>query len=1196
MEQSMAGEEAVTMLNCEREQLHLCQKILSYGVLIACHKSSQADSGWTITHCSDNLDIVTRGRVTARQAIGACLFDVLAASSQPSQEMWKAIMFESEASTTVRRYGPFAASFVNDDSDSVYHGMSFKSSDNIIVLEFDLQSVGHGYVTPERNVLHYIHVFQTTMSTLNDIVRNVATPAEICNRVALLVQRLLGCDRVMAYEFDEVDASGTVIVEHKAAHVASSYQGLRFPASDIPMIARRLFLLNPSRSIPDVADVPVAILPASVPLDLSYSQLRSVSPMHIQYLKNMGVTSSMGFAIEAEDRLWGLISCHHYGEPLYASVYIRSLCETVVGVASATIADKIRSAHLKEDHRSASLIDQLFQGTFTVHGDRDGLYSAWISWLKNSLSVLCSEWQCEALAFSFFGRTEFFGSVSKSDHPQYLRFCSAIAAEQADRERKRQGLLKANVGIGEPFADSSFRVTLDSPLRSLELSTSAPRRRIAGYLYVPLQPNHTVYLVAFRVERIHTVNWLGKPDKVLDAGTQTLHPRFSFEAYAELVSNQSLRFTAQDLSFASFLQRRASQRLSSLLLAAEEQSALVSTYTSHFAVETQRMRSLLLSHVSHELRTPFVAIVSSLDEMLENGEGEFSVECLRSLRSAHSSAKMALRMTDDILKFLDLEGKNVELQIADCGVVNLLEEVFSLLGAAADRGGVSMELMVQPEFPMCVASDAELLRQLFLHIIGNAVKFSSKGSTVVVNAQFKAASDIEPSPMLTILVHDDGEGIDPETVTSVLQGRVWRPSVDSRSHLHPGAGVGLSISHHIVQRLGGMLEIDSTKGEGTDVSIHLPVTLTESNSAVDFSPRTYDQRFAQLATKFASVFQRATRCIIFQSDSPSLFFLLRRLPWAVAQVSNVGDLEKILGSHAVLMLDDAVMSNLSSADGQILQRLLSSPAWVNSLSVVLVRSRHLAKLCQAGPVEPLGKEYREVYVADLLPLVEAGFPVSILELSEHVAKKVSAIGKCNEYLDDLRVGTVTHLDTPVTSNRIQSMLAELSAKFASGTQAVSAHERAQAMSDAVVNILTPPAESPALASENRVLVVEDNPTNARVLCALLRKSNISFDCASNGAEAVTLYVCQRGRYALILMDLFMPVLDGFEAARRIRQFEREADLPRTRIVALTADVMTDTREKCMDVGMDKFCNKPIPRDLLKQLLEDMSQPKGMATN
>jgi CheY-like chemotaxis protein len=76
----------------------------------------------------------------------------------------------------------------------------------------------------------------------------------------------------------------------------------------------------------------------------------------------------------------------------------------------------------------------------------------------------------------------------------------------------------------------------------------------------------------------------------------------------------------------------------------------------------------------------------------------------------------------------------------------------------------------------------------------------------------------------------------------------------------------------------------------------------------------------------------------------------------------------------------------------------------------------------------------------------------------------------------------------------------------------------------------------------------------------------------------------------------MPVLDGFEAARRIRQFEREADLPRTRIVALTADVMTDTREKCMDVGMDKFCNKPIPRDLLKQLLEDMSQPKGMVTN
>lgn len=132
----------------------------------------------------------------------------------------------------------------------------------------------------------------------------------------------------MVYRFAE-DGSGEVVAETCKPGIGS-FKGLHYPASDIPVQARELYKRNLLRVIADVDAVPVAIEPAHDEkgqlLDLSYSILRSVSPIHIEYLKNMGVRASMSISILVDGELWGLFACHHYSakSPTFE---IRSVCE-----------------------------------------------------------------------------------------------------------------------------------------------------------------------------------------------------------------------------------------------------------------------------------------------------------------------------------------------------------------------------------------------------------------------------------------------------------------------------------------------------------------------------------------------------------------------------------------------------------------------------------------------------------------------------------------------------------------------------------------------------------------------------------------------------------------------------------------------------------------------------------------------------
>src|SRR5690606_13753798 len=147
--------------------------------------------------------------------------------------------------------------------------------------------------------------------------------------------------RVMIYRFDE-EGNGSVDAEVKTGSL-DSYLGLHYPASDIPRQARELYRRNPVRLIPDARYTPVALRPAlrpdtSAPLDLSFSVLLSVSPIHLEYLANMGVRASMSLSLVVRNRLWGLIACVHHSGAHHVPYEVRSDCELLARIMSLLVA------------------------------------------------------------------------------------------------------------------------------------------------------------------------------------------------------------------------------------------------------------------------------------------------------------------------------------------------------------------------------------------------------------------------------------------------------------------------------------------------------------------------------------------------------------------------------------------------------------------------------------------------------------------------------------------------------------------------------------------------------------------------------------------------------------------------------------------------------------------------------------------
>jgi light-regulated signal transduction histidine kinase (bacteriophytochrome) len=477
--------ETPDLTTCDREPIHIPGAIQPHGVLLA------LDERMRVAAASTNTD--RHLGVPADALVGRPLDEAVGATTA---EAVLALVDRAEPGEPARVVLDTGRGDLDQRLADV---LTHQSGEHLVVEIEPVSTSGTQHVS-----------YRSTRSAVTRLTA-AASVEDLTQRLAAEIRSLTGFDRVMVYRFDE-QWNGEVVAEEKLDRL-NSFKGLHYPASDIPAQARRLYTSNWTRLIADIGYRPVPLHPVrdpgtGRPLDLSHSVLRSVSPIHIEYLTNMGVTASMSVSIVIDGVLWGLIACHHYSGPHQPSLDARSAAEFLGQTASTLIADRERS-----DQRAAALAAR--------------------SVLSEIISTVTSD-----------PRTPHQALMA---HPSLLSLFEASgAALHADGETLRVGQLPPEsvvTRIAEAMAAEGGQdgVVASQNLAALDPTLAAHSELAAGAFRIGNGPGRWLLLV--RPERRQVVDWGGDPTNKAIAAAEgpdvRLSPRKSFEKWQQVVSGRS---------------------------------------------------------------------------------------------------------------------------------------------------------------------------------------------------------------------------------------------------------------------------------------------------------------------------------------------------------------------------------------------------------------------------------------------------------------------------------------------------------------------------------------------------------------------------------------------------------------------------------------------------------------------------------
>ncbi|WP_407309955.1 ATP-binding protein [Pseudomonas sp. nanlin1] len=635
--------------------------------------------------------------------------------------------------------------------------MMVHSYDGLTIAEFE--PVREDVATAYGNLYPLVRTFIGRMQEAEDI-------QELCERAVAEVKRITGFGRVKAYSFDR-EGNGVVLAEARDPDYPS-YLGLCFPASDIPAQARQLYCNNRIRVIENCDYQPSPLVPALNPvtgraLDMSFAALRAVSPVHLQYMRNMGTAASMSISIVVQGQLWGLITGHH-AKPHSVEVQTRTACELLGGVLALQVESKL--AHATSQHM-LGLRHQIVR-LLSAMADRDsvaeGLLSepdVFMSFVRAQGAAIITHNQCHLL-----GRTPTKMQVEK------------LASWLASRE------------AGEVF--SSDNVGRDIP------QLPALAEHVGGVLAVAISQLHSHYLIWFKPEQARTVSWAGQPTKTINP-SGALNPRASFESWEQTVRGYSSPWDTLELEGVAELRMAT---LGIVLRKAEEVAALAGELTK----SNKELEAFSYS-VSHDLRAP-LRHIAGYAELLSDFEGtKLSERGLRFLEHIGESARFAGTLVDNLLSFSQM-GRSA-LHHSDVDLNVLVEAIRREM--LPDYEGRNVEWKVAP-LPLVIA-DAAFLHLAMRNLLSNAIKYTRKSDPAVIEINAH-----ETAEEVVISVRDNGVGFD-----MAYAGKLF--GVFQRLHRmeeFEGTGIGLASVRRIIERHDGRVWAESSPGSGAVFFFALP--------------------------------------------------------------------------------------------------------------------------------------------------------------------------------------------------------------------------------------------------------------------------------------------------------------------------------------------------------------------------------------
>jgi len=719
----------VTLENCDREPIHIPGQIQSHGAMLA------FDLQGTVTHISANTQALLgptapvlgevlaphhfEGHSTVHDTIAPLL--ALAGSRQAAyDELTDGLPFNADVHLN-------SAAF-----DLIVHRSAGR-----VVVELECQPAGEDALAG----------FAIKAHRAIDKLKRQPSISALLDMAVQSVRQLTGFDRVMAYRFRH-DDSGEVVAEARTATL-ESFVGRRYPAGDIPAQARRLYVVNTLRLIANVNSTPIALTAlhpvsdAEPALDMSHCVLRAVSPIHIEYLGNMGVNASMSISIVVNGMLWGMLACHHMSV-LQVPYSVRMACDVLAQIVAANVQSLLAREQAQQLAQASTMRNRIIEAA--LHAD-DTLAA-----LVQLAPSLCEAFGARAMVLVEDGKLFTHGDLSKA------------AASQLALWLEAPGVLR------EAMINRSSLDKLPAELTDA-LGTWC------GMLAIRYDDHAPGWLVLLRKEQIETIDWGGNPEKEYTSGPlgPRLTPRGSFDVWKQTVRGISVPWSTAELELGR-------QLCDELMRAGAARMA-----------EVSRARSHLLAMLGHDLRDPLQSI-SMAARVLEKGSVDTADVSAASTRLGHriqlSSGRMA-RLIGQVLDISRLEsGFGLQLNFAEVDLTRLLDDMLDEANVAHPGTVVIREA---PDSLMAEV-DADRISQVFSNLVSNARHHGAIGEPIAVALTCEAN-------MVQLVVCNVAPPIAEEQLPHLFAAFMRQSAANARNK--GGLGLGLHIAQAIVRGHGG---------------------------------------------------------------------------------------------------------------------------------------------------------------------------------------------------------------------------------------------------------------------------------------------------------------------------------------------------------------------------------------------------------